>query len=86
MFNFVQTVSDIISRVDKTSSNGMVGAMGIFCRSSIVKTLVKKLFNVSDLSFAKVALEPFGLLKVGIACLILVFLSHYAPCSVSSSL
>ena len=66
-FNFVQTVSGVISRVDKTSSNGMVGAMGIFCRSSIVKTLVKKLFNVSALSFAEVALEPFGVFNLDFA-------------------
>ena len=36
----------------------------------IVKTLVKKLFNVSASSFAKVALEPLGIFKVGIACLV----------------
>ena len=43
-FNFVQTDSGLITIVDKTFSNGMVDAMGILCRSSIVKTLVKKFF------------------------------------------
>ena len=69
-FNFVQSVFGVISMVDKSSSNGIVDAVGIFCRSSIVKTLVKKSFNVSALSFSRVALEPLVLFKVGIAYLV----------------
>ena len=41
---------------------------GIVFKSSIVNTLVKKLFRISALSFGVIALEPSALVRDGIDC------------------
>ena len=54
---------------DKASSTREVVEDGILFKSSIVNTLVKKLFRVSALSFGVIALEPSALVRDGIDCI-----------------
>ena len=67
--NLVLTKSGVISMFDKTSYAGAFLTAGMLPRFSVVKTLVKKSFNVSALSLALIAFVPSLLVSVGMACL-----------------